>query len=209
VTDALEGLFAVLARHVYGAQLATQPIAVADVVSRWLPYAEVRAAISVPTREEYDVLLMRLLSGEGGYVFADEALQDDLRREVAAQHPDRTALQAYGAARITLARAALQRVLELEDGALPPPPSAAPARPSRPFTSPVPDPTAPAPAPRTAMRAACQYCGGALPSGRTVRYCPHCGLDVLTVRCTGCSAELDASWRYCVACGRAVHQTSS
>lgn len=48
----------------------------------------------------------------------------------------------------------------------------------------------------------CPYCAHALPEGRTVRYCPSCGLNLLMKRCPGCSAEVELGWKYCVTCGR-------
>lgn len=48
----------------------------------------------------------------------------------------------------------------------------------------------------------CRYCGGRLPDGRRVTFCPHCGLDLTKRQCPACSTELDAAWRFCVTCGR-------
>ncbi len=59
----------------------------------------------------------------------------------------------------------------------------------------------PAVRPRTGS-APCAYCGGALPFGRAVIYCPHCGQNVGVVHCPACGAELDVGWRFCITCGR-------
>lgn len=48
----------------------------------------------------------------------------------------------------------------------------------------------------------CPFCAHALPEGRTVKYCPSCGLNLLMKRCPGCSAEIDSGWKFCVTCGR-------
>lgn len=48
----------------------------------------------------------------------------------------------------------------------------------------------------------CPYCSQALPTGRTVKYCPSCGLNLLMKRCPGCSAEIEQGWKFCVTCGR-------
>lgn len=48
----------------------------------------------------------------------------------------------------------------------------------------------------------CRYCGGRLPDARRVTFCPHCGLDLTKRQCPACSTELDATWRFCVTCGR-------
>lgn len=48
----------------------------------------------------------------------------------------------------------------------------------------------------------CRFCGGRLPDGRHMTYCPHCGLDLTKRQCPACSTELDTGWRFCVTCGR-------
>lgn len=48
----------------------------------------------------------------------------------------------------------------------------------------------------------CPYCAQALPSGRTIKFCPSCGLNLLMKRCPGCSAEIEQGWKFCVTCGR-------
>jgi hypothetical protein len=50
----------------------------------------------------------------------------------------------------------------------------------------------------------CQFCGGTLPEGRTVVYCPHCGNNLSVSRCPACGGELEKGWKYCVGCGRSV-----
>jgi len=50
--------------------------------------------------------------------------------------------------------------------------------------------------------APCAYCGGALPFGRAVIYCPHCGQNVGVVHCPACGTELDVGWHFCITCGR-------
>ncbi len=60
---------------------------------------------------------------------------------------------------------------------------------------------------RTAVQstpAGCRYCGGELPDGREVNFCPHCGQNLSVKQCPACSAELESEWRFCVTCGRQV-----
>ncbi len=56
----------------------------------------------------------------------------------------------------------------------------------------------------TEKAAACPHCTNALPTGRAVTFCPHCGLNVTMAQCPACSSEVDAGWHYCVSCGRDV-----
>lgn len=72
------------------------------------------------------------------------------------------------------------------------------------FDPPEPRPEAEARAePRAAPDAAssCAFCGGALPSGRQVNFCPHCGQNPAAPRCVECGADLESGWRHCVNCG--------
>jgi hypothetical protein len=50
--------------------------------------------------------------------------------------------------------------------------------------------------------APCAFCGGELPVGRAVIFCPHCGQNVGVVHCPACGTELDVGWRFCITCGR-------
>ncbi len=50
----------------------------------------------------------------------------------------------------------------------------------------------------------CTFCGGALPVGRTVLFCPHCGQNIGVVHCPTCGAEMDVGWRFCIGCGQKV-----
>jgi len=48
----------------------------------------------------------------------------------------------------------------------------------------------------------CRYCGGELPEGRRITFCPHCGQNLTIIHCPACSTELDVGWRFCTTCGR-------
>ena len=114
----------------------------------------------------------------------------------------------------------------------PPPPRPAPSPPTQPsagfsaMASPPPPPRAPTPPPAeyyatpatdrmsgsgrsaalstVASAGGCRYCGGSLPQGRRVTFCPHCGQNLAVQRCPACSTELELSWKFCTTCGRAV-----
>ena len=64
----------------------------------------------------------------------------------------------------------------------------------------------PAPVPFAQRRtpAGCGYCGGELPEGREVTFCPHCGQNLTIKHCPACSTELEAEWHFCITCGRQV-----
>ena len=189
----------------------------------FVPYKLVRADVGVVTNDDYGHALTRLLSGERGFVFVDELMQDDLQHELKAPVPDLQAYRAYLNTRVTLAQERVREVLDALGPAVPrepvaattvaeqpPPAKAAPSRSAptkaaaRPIARAVPSATTPVSAgvdPRTA-RPGCKYCGQPLPQGRDVRFCPHCGQDLSVNRCGACSAELEPGWKFCVACGR-------
>ncbi len=52
----------------------------------------------------------------------------------------------------------------------------------------------------------CPYCTHALPVGRAVSYCPHCGMNVTVAQCPACSGEVEPGWHFCVTCGRDVSE---
>jgi hypothetical protein len=50
----------------------------------------------------------------------------------------------------------------------------------------------------------CRYCGGELPEGRAITFCPHCGQNLTVLNCPACGTELDVGWKFCTTCGRAA-----
>ena len=70
-------------------------------------------------------------------------------------------------------------------------------------TSPAPPP-AQAPVPDESLAAVCPYCSKDIATDRPLKYCPHCGINLRIRRCPGCSAEMEAEWKFCVTCGRSA-----
>ena len=134
MADELERLFRILVRRVRDVrpENLSRPFEVAEILRTFVPYRANRADVGVETAEDYEVLVLRLLSGERGFVFADDAMQEDLRRELDSGNPDLRALHAYGTARVTLAQHAMRQVLESSPpahvaSATPPAPAVPPA----------------------------------------------------------------------------------
>jgi hypothetical protein len=95
----------------------------------------------------------------------------------------------------------------LADRLGPPPPAFGPVPPTAPPAS----PTGPAAVPPPAKQAAsapsttrCRFCAAALPSGRSVVFCPFCGHQLAVSRCPRCDTELEPGWRHCISCGLAM-----
>jgi hypothetical protein len=51
---------------------------------------------------------------------------------------------------------------------------------------------------------ACRYCGGSLPDGKSIVFCPYCGHDLTVQHCPACNTELEIGWKFCITCGRQV-----
>ncbi|MHB1311343.1 MAG: zinc ribbon domain-containing protein [Gemmatimonadaceae bacterium] len=254
--DELERLFRALVLRIRDTrpEHLSRAFEVADILRTFVPYRVTRAEVGVDSAEDYEVLVLRLLSGERGLLFTDDVMQDDIRRELDSGNPDLKTLQAYGTAKVTLAQHAMHKVLEAAPLAVTPAPSE-PGVPIAPLVPPVP-PVPPAPpassvppalealqqqlpptlaelgeaiaaapegrsrrsfqarasnipdpmaeTPHRTPRPGCRFCGQALPEGRDVTFCPHCGQNLKVHRCPGCSAEVESGWKFCVTCGRAA-----
>jgi hypothetical protein len=50
--------------------------------------------------------------------------------------------------------------------------------------------------------ATCRWCNEALPPGRAITFCPHCGQNLTTMNCPACGSELEVGWKFCAVCGR-------
>ena len=248
-TDELDRLFRHLVLNL--AQLDPSrihgPVEIAELYQRLVPYRTPRASLALASHDDYQMTVMRLLSGERGYAFVEpEEVRAALVAEVGAINPDPGLFERYPTATVTLDPEQVRAVLagETDEHPAPPPePGAerpAPIRAAPPADSwfpelsgdevveaapPVAEPEAamasgelpfaredePAEAPPVAPRSAtapCAFCGGALPGGRAVIYCPHCGQNVGVVHCPNCGTELDVGWRYCITCGRPMGEVA-
>ncbi|MHB8839136.1 MAG: zinc ribbon domain-containing protein, partial [Gemmatimonadaceae bacterium] len=114
MADQLERLFRILVRRIRDLrpEHLSRAFEVGEILRTFVPYRSTRVEVGVETAEDYEVLILRLLSGERGLLFADDAMQEDLRHELDSGNPDLRALHAYGTARVTLAQHAMRQVLE-------------------------------------------------------------------------------------------------
>lgn len=221
-TDALDALFRRLVLAAQQADALARPLEVSELLDTFVPYRAVRRDGLLDTNDDYLHCLMQLLAGERGYIFADDLLQDDIKSELSSINPDLGVLTTYRSAKVRVASTAAQRVLagdtEIDLRPETPAPTAIPTAPrgvspivdsaSAPAVSGVPEaarrPSAAAPAAAEPDTLDCPYCSRSLPSTGTFMYCPHCGLNLRIRRCPGCSAEMEAEWKFCVTCGRSA-----
>jgi double zinc ribbon protein len=206
VTD-LERLFAQLVRNLAAADRSRlqEPLPLADVRNSIVPYRANRRALQLESSEDYELLLIRLCSGEGGFARTEPAeSRVEFEMEVGSSNPDLTLVERHETAVLQLDPKAVAKALN-------PAPNLAyaPREPASP-----PTPTRQRPKPTKSASPAdqahreipqCRRCGAGLPIGRVVNFCPQCGQSLARPRCPQCQTELDAEWRHCVSCGAAIN----
>lgn len=248
-----------------------RPLALGDLLGSVMPYRTNRRSLQIDTVEDYEMLVLRLAAGEGGFVrLASDDVAQVFRDQLESPNPDLEVLREHARAELFLGTEPLAHALGPgpEEAYAPPeeefdfpavipidaartpvpapargeppqrraatePPSGAresfraepPSQPaaepsSRPiFTAEPATPTPPPPMmpppprmtaepePRSRRRDSgvrCSYCGGHLPAGRTVNFCPHCGQNQSLTRCPECQSELELGWKHCISCGHPV-----
>ncbi len=188
------------------------PFTVQDLYENLVPYRHHRRELGIETNQDYEAAVARLLSGERGYVRVDQKLQDRLRTELTSSNPDPGIFRDYESASVSLENAALEKLGVGDTPAaatqITPKVSVANSGTSTDAsTGGGPAAVNPAAQPIPSMRSVevpvgCQFCGGTLPDGRKVTFCPHCGMNLTTRHCSGCGNELDGDWKFCVNCGK-------
>lgn len=219
MTD-LERLFQHLVAALAADDLAqlNRPVALGDIKDSILPYRTSRRALGLDTIEDYDLLLLRLAAGEGGFArTTPEEVRARFATEVAGSNPDLSLLRRHADAWLTLEGLRVARALAAsnDDPYAPPEPRSGAEPESDPELEPeqVLDLEVARPARHTGEQPRapepalmCLFCGGTLPSGRTVNFCPSCGQSQTTPRCPQCQTEVELGWRHCVNCGAALAQ---
>jgi hypothetical protein len=150
-----------------------------DLHDRILPYRHFRRELALETNREYELTLMQLLSGARGYLDVDEMLKDVLGKELNLPAPDPSRLRDVSDAQAS--------VNPVKKGAVPSVRLSGPVR----------------------LETECKYCGGVLPLGHALTFCPMCGQNLRVATCEACGAEVEADWRFCVACGKAAPEVRS
>lgn len=220
--DLLDRLFRQLVANLAALNPAAlhRPFSVADLHEALVPYRTHRVPLGFETSEDYELTVLRLLAGERGYVVVSPTdVREKLRSEIESNNPDTGLFRRFPDAQVLLD---MEHVAEVTGvvGTISPEPTAEVSEPQPrpepaaassggddqlPFTLEEADETRPTAQPRGISHSTpCSYCGGSLPVGRTVLFCPHCGQNVGVVHCPTCDAELDVGWRFCISCGQKV-----
>jgi len=196
------------------------PIQLGEIHQSLVPYRTHRAVLGVETNQDYEMVVLRFLAGERGYARVEpDEVRHALERELRAVNPEPAVFRRYGAAAVHLDPDQVRVILAEQEAR---PAAAAPAASAPLDEGPAPEAgeepgqaelrfsleEEPQEPPEQTGRdvtiggVQCGYCGGDLPVGRTVIFCPHCGQNVGVMHCPVCGTELDVGWRFCITCGR-------
>lgn len=191
-----------------------RPLPLTDLRDSIVPYRANRRALQLESSEDYELVLLRLCAGEGGFARTEP---DDVRVEFEAEarssNPDLGIVHRHEKAVVSLEPKSLALALDHQPGLAFAPPDhfarlsmgeeAAATEPESPSIEPLRAAGEPAAAggPRTHE---CGLCGHPLPTGRVVNFCPQCGASQGLSRCTACQSKVEAGWRHCINCGAAV-----
>jgi len=215
--DELDRLFGLLVAALAKETRVAVPFPAAEIYERLVPYRSNRSHLNVATHQDYEMTVLRLLSGERNYVQLEpDNVREAMQNEIATVNPDPAYFRSFPDAQVMVNGHAAERVL-LADRAYAPPAdddddglldttgeNPIPAPPH--FVQPERFRVARPPqggGSSSLSENQCEYCGGVLPNNRDVRFCPHCGQPLEgDLRCQGCGSDLDVGWAYCLSCGR-------
>lgn len=222
--DDVERMYRHLVRTIRASfpQYLSQPFEVGELYQTILPYRLHRRELGLETNQDYELALMELLGGANGYLVTDGKMRDVLAAERTAPSPNTARIRDFASAHVALAPEALYPLdaggtrssgsgATISRAAATSAERTPAAQPVIPLHAPEPnasaaasDATRRAPHPFKIAEAGenCTYCKGALPAGRQISFCPHCGQDLTMIHCPACGSELERGWKFCVICGR-------
>ncbi|MEA2724236.1 MAG: hypothetical protein QOH59_2007 [Gemmatimonadales bacterium] len=190
-----------------------RPLPLSELHDSILPYRANRRVLQLESSEDYELVLMRLCAGEGGFARTEPAeVRVEFEVEVGSSNPDLGIIHRHPNAVLSLESKPLALALDHQPGLAFAPPDLA-GRPSEPREAAARLPELPSleplddaePAGGTGHGPAqCGICGRVLPTGRVVNFCPHCGGSQVLTRCPACQSETEPRWRHCVSCGFAI-----
>ena len=88
----------------------SRPFEVAELYQTIIPYRHNRNELGIDVNQDYEVALMRLLSGERGYVTGDPAMQTALQTELKSSNPDTSLFRGYATNQVGLSAEAVKRL---------------------------------------------------------------------------------------------------
>jgi double zinc ribbon protein len=210
--DELRRFFRQLVQNVAASDPARlrHALPISEIRQTILPYRANRRALQLESSEDYELVLIRLCAGDGGFARTQpQEAHAAFAAEAASANPDLSIVDRHEDASIVLSEDQLIPALRpaSEFGFAPP---------DQRLTAPILKPAAPTPTATRSRKPAkasakpqppadCRACGGTLPHARPVKFCPHCGQSQSPTHCPRCQNELEPEWRHCVTCGTAVN----
>ncbi|MGH7498352.1 MAG: zinc ribbon domain-containing protein [Gemmatimonadales bacterium] len=169
------------------------PIPLADIPLSIVPYRTNRRALQMDSSEEYEMVLLRLCAGEGGYLRTDpDEVRLKFEAEVRSANPDLEVIHRFENVSVVLRPERVAQTMLPASGHIE-------------MTEEVVERDEEAagehlPDAEDSGESQCVFCGGSLP-GRPVNFCPHCGQSQVAMVCPDCHADVEPGWRHCVNCG--------
>jgi hypothetical protein len=108
--DELDRMFRRLVHNVRSGHpdLLSRPFEVSAIHQHIIPYRLNRVELAIDSVEEYEVTLMRLLSGARGLLQGDPDMQAALQAELESPNPDLSIFRAWGTASVTIPATAVR-----------------------------------------------------------------------------------------------------
>ena len=96
--DDLDRIFRRLVQNLRGnyQQYLSNPFSTEELYQVIVPYRHNRQELGIDTNQDYELALMRLLSGERGYLVVDRDMREALTRELESSNPDTSLFRAFG-----------------------------------------------------------------------------------------------------------------
>ncbi len=211
----LERLYRQIVRNLAATDPARlhRPLPLSELRESIVPYRANRRALELESAEDYELVLMRLCAGEGGFARTEPAeVRAEFEIEVGSSNPDLGIVHRHPNAVVSLEPKPLALALDHQPGLAFAPPEA-PGRPTprEEAYAGLPDLPSLEPLDDVELIPAkgygplrCGLCERPLPAGRVVKFCPHCGASQGVSRCPACRSEIEAGWRHCINCGVGV-----
>lgn len=91
-------------------QYLSRPFEAEEVYQVIVPYRHYRQELGIDTNQDYEVAVMRLLSGERSYFVVDREMRESLSRELESANPDTSLFRVYATHRVSVSPEAVQQM---------------------------------------------------------------------------------------------------
>ena len=108
--DELDRMFRRLVHNIRAGHpdMLSRPFEVSAIHQHIIPYRLNRVELGIDSAEEYEVTLMRLLSGARGLLQGDPDMQAALQAELESPNPDLSIFRAWGTAAVSVSATAVR-----------------------------------------------------------------------------------------------------